>query len=156
MSIDDRLENSIDCSEVARPAAAIAILYQNNQFLLQLRDDKPEIFYPGQWAFCGGHLEPGESPEEAMRRELLEEIAYAPPTLTYLHSSLTDRQIIRHVFYAPLTVPVKSLEINEGMDLGLSTLEEVQQGNRYSPRIRQIRPLAKPHRRILLDFLKGQ
>jgi 8-oxo-dGTP diphosphatase len=154
-STDRSIDPNYYSLDQARPAASIAILYQNNQFLLQLRDDKPEILYPGQWAFCGGHLEPGESPAEAMRRELLEEIGYAPPTLTHFRSYLTDSQIVRHIFHAPLTVAVETLEINEGMDLGLSTIEEVQQGSRYSERIGQVRLLAKPHRQILLDFLMG-
>ncbi|MEB3314276.1 MAG: NUDIX domain-containing protein, partial [Cyanobacteriota bacterium] len=42
-----------------RPEVAVAILYQSNQVLLQLRDDHPGIIYPGQWGFFGGHLEPG-------------------------------------------------------------------------------------------------
>jgi 8-oxo-dGTP pyrophosphatase MutT (NUDIX family) len=137
-----------------RPQAAIAILYQNDQFLLQLRDDNPNIRFPGQWAFFGGHLESGESPDVAMQRELLEEIGYAPPALTHFQSYKTDSQIIRHVYYAPLTVGIESLELNEGIDLGLSTIEEVQQGHRYSVRLGQMRSLAQPHRQILLDFLQ--
>lgn len=135
--------------------AAIVILYQADRFLLQLRDDKPHIRYPGQWAFCGGHLEPGETPEAAMRREMWEEIAYEPPTLTFFRSYMSDAQdaqIIRHVFHGPLTVEIEKLALNEGMDLGLSTIEEVQQGNRYSERIQQTRLLAPPHRQILLEF----
>jgi 8-oxo-dGTP diphosphatase len=137
-----------------RPSASIAILYRENQFLLQLRDDNPKILFPGCWAFFGGHVEPGETPAAAMHRELIEEIGYAPPTLTHFHSYLGDSQIIRHVYYAPLTVGIEALELNEGIDLGLSTIEEVQQGSRYSDRIGEIRPLAKPHRQILLDFFQ--
>lgn len=61
---------------------AIAILYQQNKFLLQLRDDIPGIIYPGHWGLFGGHLEPGETPDIAVKRELLEEISYIPPTLS--------------------------------------------------------------------------
>lgn len=144
----------IPVPEDFRPAAAIAILYRNNQFLLQLRDDFPQIRYPGQWAFFGGHVELGESPDAAMQRELQEEIGYTPPQVQYFRSDLTDTQIIRHVFYAPLLVEPEKLELNEGQDLGLSTIEEVQRGYRYSARLGENRPLAKPHRQILLDFLQ--
>jgi 8-oxo-dGTP diphosphatase len=142
------------------PAAAVAILYCDNQFLLQLRDDLPQIRYPGHWAFFGGHVEAGESPEVAVQRELQEEIGYTPPQVHYFRSDLpalaesADRRIIRHVFYAPLLIELEKLELNEGQDLGLSTIEEVQQGYRYSARLEENRPLAKPHRQILLDFLQ--
>jgi 8-oxo-dGTP pyrophosphatase MutT (NUDIX family) len=136
----------------AHPAAAVAILYQADQFLLQLRDDKPEIRYPGHWAFFGGHVEPNESPLAAMQRELQEEISYTPPQVDYFCSYLTDTQIIRHVFCVPLLVGVEALQLHEGQDLGLFTIEEVHQGHCFSARLEQHRPLAKPHRQILLDF----
>jgi 8-oxo-dGTP pyrophosphatase MutT (NUDIX family) len=61
---------------------AIAILHQQNKFLLQLRDDIPGIIYPGHWGLFGGHIEPGETPDVAVKRELLEEIGYSPPILS--------------------------------------------------------------------------
>ncbi len=138
-------------SQLMLPQVAIAILYQDQQFLMQLRDDKPGIFYPGYWAFFGGHLDPGETPEEAMRRELMEEIGYCPSEVT-LFERYEDEQVIRHVFYAPLTVPVAQLELNEGWDLGLFTLDDVKRGDRYSDRAQQVRPLGPPHQKILLEF----
>jgi 8-oxo-dGTP diphosphatase len=38
----------------------LAILQQADQFLLQLRDDIPEIRYPGCWGLFCGHLEAGK------------------------------------------------------------------------------------------------
>jgi 8-oxo-dGTP diphosphatase len=138
----------------ARAAVAIAILYQNNCFLMQLREDKPGIAYPGCWAFFGGHLEPGEPPAIAMERELLEEIGYAPPNLMLFKTYTQDEQFIRHVFYAPLTVELNTLELHEGCDLGLATIEEIQIGKRYSERVGQVYPLGQPHRQILLEFIQ--
>ena len=140
--------------DTSRPAAAVAILYQGDRFLMQLRDDKPEIRYPGYWAFFGGHLESGEQPAEAMRRELQEEIGYCPPQVHYFGSHLSDSQIIRHVFHAPLNVGIETLQLNEGQDLKLCSIESVQQGSLRSDRLGESRPLAAPHRQILLDFLQ--
>lgn len=133
---------------------AVAILYQGDRFLLQLRDDIPGILYPGHWGFFGGHIEPGEAPPTAMRRELLEEIGYAPPQLD-LFQRLESDQVVRHVFHGALPVAIESLTLMEGWDLGLWTVAEIRQGQRYSERAAQVRPLGRPHQDILLSFLTG-
>ena len=133
---------------------AIAILYQGDQFLMQLRDNNPGIIYPGCWAFFGGHLDPGETPEIAIRRELLEEIGYEPDQVFPFNSYQEDSQVLRHVFHAPLTVGIEKLVLNEGWDLGLISIEDIRRGDRYSHQAGQIRPLGKPHQKILLEFIE--
>ena len=52
---------------------AVGVLIQpDGQFLLTSRP--PGKVYEGYWEFPGGKLEPGENVEEALRRELQEEI----------------------------------------------------------------------------------
>jgi len=131
---------------------AIAILYRSGRFLMQLRNDIPGILYPGCWGFFGGHLEPGETPEVGMRRELLEEISYSPPQLAKF-DCYNDAHVIRHIFHAPLTVELNQLVLQEGWDLGLLTPEQIQAGQAYSEVAGQVRPLGQPHQTILLDFL---
>lgn len=132
---------------------AIAILYQDDRFLLQLRDDNPNILYPGHWAFFGGHLEPGETPDTAVYRELEEEIGFKAPQLTKFQSYVTEHQIIRHVYSGPLTVSLAELTLTEGIDLGLATIDDIKRGDRFSERLQQVRPIGKPHQQILLEFL---
>jgi 8-oxo-dGTP diphosphatase len=136
-----------------QPAVAIAILYREDCFLMQLRDENPEIAHPGCWGFFGGHLEPEEPPAIAMQRELLEEIGYAPPVLTLFQTYMQESRLIRYVFYAPLLVGVDALQLNEGCDLGLVTIEEIQQGFRYSDRMGKTYPLGEFHQQILLKFI---
>lgn len=135
-----------------RPQVAIAILYQAERVLLQLRDDIPTIAHPGKWAFFGGHLDPGELPESGVKRELLEEIGYSPPTIHLFRSYKNNAPVDRHVFYAPLTVGADTLQLNEGMDMGLASYEEIQQGHCFSKRLQEHRPIALPHQQILLEF----
>ncbi len=132
---------------------AVAILYQGDQFLLQLRDDHPGILYPGQWGFFGGHLEPGESPLAALQRELEEEISHCPPQLSLFRCYETD-QVIRYVFHGPLLVSLADLVLQEGWDLGWWSKAEVLAGQHYSSRAGQFRPIATPHQAILLSFLE--
>lgn len=131
---------------------AIAILYRSEKFLLQLRDNIPHISFPGKWALFGGHLEPGETPEVGLKRELIEEIS-----CEFVHVSrfgiYADEKIIRHVFHAPLLVELNQLVLNEGWDMGLLTPEDIHSGSFYSANAREIRPLADIHRQILLDFI---
>ena len=136
------------------PIVAVAILYQKGRFLLQLRDDIPGILYPGHWGLFGGHLELGETPEEALKRELLEEITYLVPTPIQFGCYKDDRAI-RHVYHAPLTVGIERLALNEGYDMALVTEAEIRQGCCYSQKAGQERPLGLLHQQILLDFFKA-
>lgn len=58
--------------------ASLLLVDAAGRYLMQLRDDIPGILYPGCWGLFGGGIEPGETPEVAMRRELEEEIGFVP------------------------------------------------------------------------------
>jgi ADP-ribose pyrophosphatase YjhB (NUDIX family) len=65
-----------------RPAAGLSLAgaiieHPDHGFLLQLRDEAAPS-YPLHWGLFGGHIEPGETPEAALWRELAEELAFAP------------------------------------------------------------------------------
>jgi len=133
---------------------ALAILYREEKFLLQLRDDIPTILYPGQWTLFGGHLEAGEKPEEGIKREIWEEITFKLDEPRYF-GCYPDDLAIRHLFYAPLTVPLEQLKLEEGWDFALVSVEEIIEGQIYSAIAQQTRPIGDKHQRILLDFLKA-
>ncbi|PMB44178.1 NUDIX hydrolase [Fischerella thermalis CCMEE 5330] len=133
---------------------AIAILYQKDKFLMQLRDNIANILYPGYWGLFGGHIELGETPDVAVKREILEEIGYnLPPTVSEF-GCYGDDSVVRHVFQAPLLVELNQLVLNEGWDMGLVTSDEIHQGQCYSQIAGEVRPLGPVHQRILLDFMK--
>ena len=58
--------------------AIAAIIFENDkgELLLYLRDNKPGIPFPLHWDLIGGHVEEGETPEEALVREVREELDY--------------------------------------------------------------------------------
>jgi 8-oxo-dGTP pyrophosphatase MutT (NUDIX family) len=140
-------------TENVNTVVAIAILYQQDHYLMQLRDDVPGIAYPGHWGFFGGHLNPGETPEAGLRRELMEEIGYQVAELR-LFKLYPDPGVVRHVYYAPLMVHIAKLNLKEGWDLGFFSLEQIQASKRYSQKAGGTYPLADPHQKILLDFIE--
>lgn len=133
---------------------SLAILYRDDLFLMQLRDENPKIFYPGHWGLFGGHLESGESPEEALLREIQEEISYTMIN-PQKFSCYADEQIKRHVYYAPLRVSLNQLVLGEGLDFALISPDEIHKGECYSPIAAEKKPIGQIHQRILLDFLQA-
>jgi 8-oxo-dGTP pyrophosphatase MutT (NUDIX family) len=67
---------SADPPPTGRHVAAALLVTPAGRYLMQHRDDLPHILLPGHWSCFGGSVEPGESPDAAIRRELLEEIEY--------------------------------------------------------------------------------
>ena len=61
-----------------RPSNAVAalLLHEDGRYIMQLRDAKEEIFYPGHWGCFGGAVERDEDPPAALRRELREELEF--------------------------------------------------------------------------------
>jgi 8-oxo-dGTP pyrophosphatase MutT (NUDIX family) len=66
-----------------RDAVVAIIVLDDGRYLMQLRDDKPGIFYPNHWGLFGGAVDCGEQPEAALRRELMEELQLETGALTY-------------------------------------------------------------------------
>ena len=118
---------------------------------MQLRDDLPNIPCPGQWGLFGGHLDPGETADACIHRELVEEIGHDIPQLD-LYRVVEETRVIRHMYHGVLTVPVEELVLGEGMDLKLVSLAELDAGKAWSGAIAETRPMGEFHRGILLEF----
>ena len=138
-----------------RTSIAVAIIYQDGNYLMQLRDDVPHIMHPGVWGFFGGHLEPGEDPETGLKRELLEEINYQPEQVTLFRGDRLE-QYCRYLYHCPLTVPITELELREGWDFKLLTPAEIRQGYAYSAQAAANKALGAIHHEIMLDFMAAQ
>lgn len=51
----------------------LAYIQRNNQYLLLFRNKKKNDINEGKWIGVGGHVEQGETPEDALIREIKEE-----------------------------------------------------------------------------------
>jgi 8-oxo-dGTP pyrophosphatase MutT (NUDIX family) len=114
----------------ARAAAAL-IIFEDNRYLLQLRDQKPGIFFPGHWGLFGGATEPNESPEAAVRREMREELGLTAPSeikhvTDFSFTFGTFGVIQRHFFKVAVASSVmSSLTLNEGAEMRAFRASEI-------------------------------
>jgi 8-oxo-dGTP pyrophosphatase MutT (NUDIX family) len=107
-----------------RDAAAAIIVLDDNRYLMQLRDDKPGIFFPDHWGLFGGAAEAGEDMQTALRRELLEELGYRAEIITYFtrmefaFESLGASRAVRDYYEVRMpTAALPSLRLGEGRAL---------------------------------------
>ncbi len=135
----------------------VIIFIRNNfdSYLLQLRDFKSSIIYPGHWGAFGGAIEEGESPRSALDRELIEEIGYAPEALNYFREFSKDEDNLKiHIFYSDMSVSLAELCLMEGVDMGLFTREEILSKNLYSNKFEKNFPVVPLLSELFEDFFE--
>lgn len=122
------------------------------KILLQQRDDRPDLLYPGYWTTFGGAMEVGETPEEAMRRELMEEIELELPLKFWkVYDEKVDLggnlvPVRRYIFVGPIDQPAEGIKLNEGQALGyfgLGDLKNLKIGFGFEPLFREFFAVCK-------------
>ena len=115
-----------------------AIIYHRNDYLLQLRDHTPGIVYAGYWSFIGGAIELGETPWQALQRELAEELEWQPDKGAYLYDWVNPDHPCRiHFFTVPFTGQRSALALHEGQDLGWFSLDYVTHHSQMASHVMQ-------------------
>lgn len=127
---------------------AVAVITQNACMLIQLRDDDPNIVAPGCWGLFGGHIEVNETPNEAVLRELHEEIGWKPKEINFWFKYETDEYSI-NVFKVNLNVDIKKLNLYEGQDVKLATYSELRKGKIWSHLLSEYRDCAPIIRKVI-------
>lgn len=78
------------------------LLIRDDRVLLERRSPTKRVV-PGVLAIPGGHMEQTESPEEAVRRELQEELGLTASTVSYVCTLLHRSQEFRRLHYFGIT-----------------------------------------------------
>lgn len=106
-------------------AVAALLVDPDERILYQLRDDDPAIFQPNLWGLIGGAIEEGESPEDALYRELEEEIEYSPNNLTFFrYYNLPGKK--GYIFVSRVNFSDPSiLKLHEGQEVKFFSKDEV-------------------------------
>lgn len=109
-------------------AAKIILINKDNQLLMQLRDNIPTISHPNSWSFIGGGIEEGESPEEALKREIKEEIPGCDiKNIAFLDKLYTpDTKFKNYCFIGEINEAIDKIKFTEGQKLGYFSLNELK------------------------------
>lgn len=106
--------------------AGILLLNRNNEVLLLLRDDKVDIPFPNMWDIPGGKVEDNETPIEAIRREMMEEMSIKDLGEIQLFKIITSENITDYIFWKRLDLKTSEIDLQEGQRVEYFNLERIR------------------------------
>lgn len=111
---------------------AALLVAPDGRYLMQHRDPFPHLRVPDHWGLFGGRIEDGETPRQALFRELAEELEFTPRRADWFtESALAVPQIgqepTRKTFFVvPVTFDeIAAMVLHEGAEKGLFTLPDL-------------------------------
>ena len=101
-----------------RRTVGAIIEHPEHGLLIQLRDDTVPK-YPLHWSLFGGGVEEGESDDEALYRELDEELLLKKENIEEVKKLKVYNysQYVQTVYYVKITLHPENLVLNEGKDM---------------------------------------
>ena len=118
---------------------ASVFIYSRNQLLLQLRDEKKGIVYPGCWGLIGGSLTNNENPYNGIKREIREEISITNlKKLNFIDIFLSFKieNVVHYVFRANLNATPKII-LNEGIEYSFFSKSDFFKGYKISKKLKK-------------------
>jgi 8-oxo-dGTP diphosphatase len=106
--------------------AGIILLNSNNQVLLLLRDDKIDIPFPNMWDIPGGKVEEAEFPEQALRREIMEEMSINNLGEINLFKIYTSENLTDYIFWRRIDLNPAEINLNEGQRIEYFDISQVR------------------------------
>ncbi len=98
--------------------AAIILENDKREILLYLRDNKTGIPFPQHWDLIGGHVEEGETPDEALVREVKEELDIELKEYRFFkeYECLEGDAYpnIKYIYSGKINIPIEEITLLEG------------------------------------------
>lgn len=108
---------------------ALIIFYDKEQKIL-LQDRKTISKWGEEWGFFGGGIEQGETPEQALVRETLEELEFNLnefKKIGVLEEKInTELNVVANIFVAPIEDNFKSFNQKEGTGMKFFSLNDAK------------------------------
>jgi 8-oxo-dGTP diphosphatase len=109
-----------------QPLECVAfLLLRDGRVLLERRSPTKRVV-PGSHAIPGGHMEPGETPEEAVRRELLEELGLTLRSVAYVCTLLHRSEEFRKLHYLVIDAWDGEMTPHEAESLEWADLDDAE------------------------------
>ena len=116
-----------DKKEDLKKNAVAVIVNADNKILLLKRSDAPKIWMPKKWALVGGAIEKGESPQQAVEREILEETGLEIKKFVKTFSIQRNPDSIEHIFACRYKGEPTDVTLNEeNTNYGWYDVDEMQ------------------------------
>jgi 8-oxo-dGTP diphosphatase len=112
-------------------SVAALIFKPDGRYLLQHRENRSDISYPNWWSLFGGARDADERAEDALRRELREELELTVrdcvPFLGCTFEIWFEGRLTRKIFFSVETTnrEAQSLVLHEGQGMAWLTLDEI-------------------------------
>jgi len=121
-------------------AVSAIIVTDEGRYLMQLRDNRPDIFFPDHWGLFGGAVDEGEGALEAFFREIKEELHFTPEDVHQFTSfdfdlnAMGRDKVYRTFFEVCISEKdVSGFVLGEGVEMRLFKPEQILMKDRVVP-----------------------